>query len=56
VLSGTVTFAVSGTKQAITDVDLSTGGLIAPKLKAFGVAATEETKERVTYSIDTEVT
>jgi hypothetical protein len=54
---GTVTFGVTGGKQNITDVDLSTGGLIQPKLRAFGLAtATEETIETVTYATATEVT
>jgi hypothetical protein len=55
--TGTVTLAVPSGKQAIKDVDLSTGGLIAPKLSAFGVTtATEETTEQIEYSKSTEVT
>jgi len=57
VSNGTITFATPSGKQAIKDVDLSTGGLIAPKLSAFGVTtATEQTTEAIEYSKSTEVT
>jgi len=49
-------FAPSGV-QAIKEVDLSTGGLVKPSLKAFSAAnATEETTEETTFSTPTEVT
>jgi hypothetical protein len=57
VSTGTITFATPSGKQAIKDVDLSTGGLIAPKLSLGGVTtATEQTTETIEYSKSTEVT
>jgi hypothetical protein len=53
---GTLTVSAPGGVQAIKDVDLSTGGLVLPKLTAFGGNASEETTELVTYSVATEVT
>jgi hypothetical protein len=56
-LKGKLLFAVSSGVQAIKEVDLSTGGLVKPSLKWFGVAtATEETTEELTFSEATEVT
>jgi len=50
-------FSAPSGVQAIKEVDLSTGGLVKPSLKSFGVAsATEETTEELTFSEATEVT
>jgi hypothetical protein len=54
--TGKLTLVGSGGKESITDVDLSTGGLVAPELKAFGSSASEETTENYTLSKATEVT
>jgi hypothetical protein len=53
---GTLTLAVSGGKQGITEVDLTTGGAVKPKLSAFGGEATEEAADTLTFSTATEIT
>jgi len=54
--TGMLTFGTTGGVQNITDVDLSTGGLVKPKFIAGGELATAETTEIGTFSKDTEVT
>jgi hypothetical protein len=53
--TGKLVFGVTGGAQNIKDVDLSTGGLVAPELTAFSTQVTEETTESLTYSAATEV-
>jgi hypothetical protein len=52
---GTLTFVKSGEGEAIKDFDLSLGGLVIPKLEAFGKEASEETTETITWSTEVEV-
>jgi hypothetical protein len=54
--TGKLTLAVTGGKQAITDFDLSTGGLVKPKLNAFSTEATQSAAASITFSKATEVT
>jgi hypothetical protein len=54
--TGKLVLTGSAGKESITDVDLSTGGLVAPELKAFGSSASEQTEENYTLSKATEVT
>jgi hypothetical protein len=53
---GTLTLAIAGGKQGITEVDLSTGGLVKPKLASFGGEATVEAADTITFGTATEVT
>jgi hypothetical protein len=53
--TGKLIFSETGGKQNITDVDLSTGGLVAPELTAFSATATEETTESLTFNPEIEV-
>jgi len=53
---GTLAFELSNKTQGIKEVDLSTGGLIKPKLTVAGETATEETSEVLTFTGATEVT
>jgi hypothetical protein len=55
--TGKLLFLAPAGVQAIKEVDLSTGGLVKPSLKAFGIAnASEETTEEIKFSAETEVT
>jgi hypothetical protein len=54
--TGKLVLTSSGGKESITDVDLSTGGLVAPELTSFGSSMTETTTEGYTLSKATEVT
>jgi hypothetical protein len=54
--TGKLVLTGSNGKESITDVDLSTGGLVIPNLQAFGSTATETTTEGYTLSVATEVT
>src|ERR1700722_268596 len=54
--TNTLTFGVTAGVQNIKDVDLSTGGLVAPRLTAFTESATLESTEALTFSIVTEIT
>jgi hypothetical protein len=54
--TGKLVFGVTSGVQNIKDVDLTTGGLVAPELTAFSTTATESTSESVTYVTATEVT
>ena len=53
--TGRLVFGVTGGVQNITDVDLSTGGLIKPKLSVGTELGTEETTEEITFSAPVEV-
>ncbi|HEY4918194.1 MAG TPA: hypothetical protein VIH92_14880 [Solirubrobacteraceae bacterium] len=53
---GALTFGVTGGAQNIKEVDLTTGGLIKPKLTAFAETATAVATETGTASSATEVT
>lgn len=52
-----IVFGVTSGKQDITDIDLTTGGLVAPKLSVFGVNdGTLEASDEFTFSAKVEVT
>ena len=53
--TGRLVFGVTGGVQNITDVDLSTGGLIKPKLSVGTELGTEETTENIEFSAAVEV-
>jgi len=53
--TGRLDFGVTGGVQNITDVDLSTGGLVKPKLTAGSEPITEETTEEIEFSEKVEV-
>lgn len=56
VLKGKLIFTVGATDTAaITDFDLSTGGLVKPELVAYSTKAGESTEATVTYGAATEV-
>jgi hypothetical protein len=54
-LTGKVTFAATGVKQAIKGFDPSTGGTTTAKLTLFAAEASESLTESLTYSTATEV-
>jgi hypothetical protein len=56
VKEGKIVFAQTGGVQNIGHFLPSTGGLVLPRLLAFGASATEETTATVTYSMETEIT
>jgi len=56
VKTGTLKFALTGGKQSISNIELSSGGTTKAKLTAFTTEATEEVAEAITYSSTTEVT
>ena len=53
--TGRLVFGVTGGVENITDVDLSTGGLIKPKLTFGPELGTEETTENIEFSEKVEV-
>jgi len=55
-LKGKLTFSANGVNEAITDVDLSTGTLVLPRLTAGTATATETTLQLVTFAAAVEVT
>jgi hypothetical protein len=53
---GLLTLAAPGGVQAIKEVDLSTGGLVKPKLTAFSATGSEAVIEGLTFGTATEIT
>jgi hypothetical protein len=56
VTKGTLKFNAPGGVQEIKEVDLSTGGLVKPKLTAFSATASGVVQEAGTYGTATEIT
>jgi hypothetical protein len=56
VTKGTLKFNAPGGVQEIKEVDLSTGGLVKPKLTAFSATASQTVQEAITFGTATEIT